>query len=190
MVRKLAVTCLVIVAVFAGWTISGAATSAVGAAVTRGTGTVIGKGAISCSGSGRITFVPPLTAYNGSSAVGHLTLRGSDCSGRKPKPSEIDGVGTVSDVSGTICSPGGAVENSTSIKVTYPHTDISSSRLAGNWSGYAVPGAWDTEFDGAVTGSYSSKSAVIDADFSTGNETGNCSTGVRSVDFGVTISRF
>jgi hypothetical protein len=174
-----------LVVALAGSLLSGTGALA-GASVTKGTGS------LSCSGTGQITFRPPLNSSNGSSVTGFLKFEASGCSGGTPEPTEVKGLGKITSMESTLCStPGLAVEGSVSLKAEYPHQHLALSKMAsGDWAGASADGSWETAIEGSVTGSYASDAAVIEADFVTANESGSCTKGVRSVSFTATLENF
>lgn len=163
-----------------------------GAGVLAGASATTGTGDLSCSGTGQINFRPPLTSANGSSVTGLLKFAASGCSGGTPEPSEVKAAGKITTMESTICSaPEEVVEGNVSFKAHYPGAHVAISKMSeGDWVGTSLEGSWDTEIEGSVTGSYSSDAAVIDADFSTSNETGSCTSGVRKVTFTATLEDF
>jgi hypothetical protein len=183
--RKLTVAGFALVVVVACSVLSGA-TGQAGAAAAKT------SGELSCTGTGQITFRPPLTSSNGSSVTGGLRFEGSGCSGGTPEPSEVKAQGQITTMESTICSsPEEAVEGNVSFKAEYPHAHVPVSHMSeGDWAGVSVGGSWDTAIEGSVTGSYSSDAAVIEADFATANETGSCTKGVHKVTFTATLEDF
>ncbi len=183
--RKLTVAGFALVVVVACSVLSGA-TGVAGASATKG------AGELSCSGTGQISFRPPLNSGNGSSVTGYLHFKASGCSGGTPEPTEVKGVGKITTMESTICStPEEVIEGNVSFKAEYPHAHVALSHMSeGDWVGAADDGSWDTEMEGSVLGSYSSDAALIEADFSTSNEKGSCTTGVRALRFTVTLEDF
>ncbi|MGB7051699.1 MAG: hypothetical protein WBG41_09030 [Acidimicrobiales bacterium] len=184
MVRKLLVVGFAVTVALAGSLLSGAGSLA-GASATKGTGD------LSCSGTGHINFRPPLTSANGTTVGAYFHFDASGCSGGTPEPSEVKADGRIARMESTICSTLGVVEGNVSFKAQYPHAHVAMSRMSeGDWAGASDDGSWDTAIEGSVTGSYSSDAAVIEADFSTSNETGSCTRGVRKLTFTATLEDF
>jgi len=151
-----------------------------------------GSGTITCDDvSVTITFHPPMKATNGSSVRGRVKLLGSGCTGGSPTPTKLVGKGKASDFTFDMCNfDQTTVSASLSLRVTYPGQDLAPSRLAGNWSGYAVPGAFDTGFYGQVTGSFPSASESSELDFSPSEYDGSCATGISSLTAGAIVGSF
>jgi hypothetical protein len=182
--RKLTVAGFALVVVVACSVLSGTTIQA-GASTTT-------SGELNCTGTGQIAFRPALTATNGSSVKGLLKFDGTGCSGGTPEPSEVKASGQITTMESTICStPGEAVEGNVSFRAEYLDDHVPVSHMSeGDWVGTAVDGSWDTAIEGSVTGSYSSDAAVIEADFSTADETGSCTKGVHKVTFTATLEDF
>ena len=149
-------------------------------------------GVINCSAPAKVTFKPPMTRSNAGSVTGDLRFMSSGtCTGGSPSPSSIKGAGKISNFSADMCDLNGAsIASSIILTVRYPGQHLSMSRLRGQWGGFAVPGAWETSISGQVTGSYPSESPSIIGDFSDQNESGSCSTGIKSVTFALDLSNF
>lgn len=151
-----------------------------------------GSGVIDCSAPVTVSFNPPMTASNAGSVVGTLKFKATGtCSGGSPTPSLIKGKGTINNFQWDMCNGNRAsLAASISLKVTYPHQRLVRSSLSGGWGGFAVPGAWETTVSGPVTGSFATASPSISGDFSTGDEVGNCGSGITSVSFALEMNDF
>jgi hypothetical protein len=183
--RKLTVAGFALVVVVASSVLIGTTSQA-------GASAGIGAGELSCSGTGHISFRPPLTSTNGSSVTGYLHFVASGCSGGSPEPSEVTASGQITTMESTVCStPEEALEGNVSFTAKYPRAQVAVSRMSeGDWVGASDDGSWDTTVEGSVTGSYSSDAAVIEADFSTSNEQGSCAKSVRGLTFTATLEDF